>query len=125
MEWMSRMAAKSRLLRQTYGSSAFSHVWAFFSAYPPLAQGLYYLLIGLWPLVGMHSYQRFTGHQGDLWVVEVIGALLLAIGGTLCLAAYRKQGSPEVLFLAFGSALGPVLPAVAGCHPATTQRVAL
>jgi hypothetical protein len=88
-----------------YGSAAFSHVWAFFSAYPPLAQGLYYLLIGLWPFVNAASYQRFTGH-GDLSLVEVIGVLQLVVGGALCLAAYRRQGSPEVLFLAFGSALG-------------------
>jgi hypothetical protein len=32
--------------------------------------------------------------------------LLLVIGACLCLAAYRRQGSPEVLLLAFGSALG-------------------
>jgi hypothetical protein len=56
--------------------------------------------------VGPHSYQRLTGHQGDTWLVAVIGVLQLVVGGALCLAAYRRQGSPEVLFLAFGSGLG-------------------
>jgi hypothetical protein len=84
-------------------------VFAFLTAYPPLAQGLYYLLLGLWPLVSLSTYQRLTGHVGDLPLAEVVGVLMLVIGGTLCLAAYRKQGSPEVLFLAFASAGGLVL----------------
>ncbi len=86
------------------GSNILGHVIGFFSAYPPLAQGLYYLFLGLWPLLSLASYQKVTGDQGDLWLLEVSGVLLLVIGSTLCLAAYRKQGSPEVLFLAFGSA---------------------
>jgi hypothetical protein len=66
-------------------------------------------LLGLWPLVSFSSYQKLTGHTDDLGLAEVVGVLLLVIGGTLCLAAYRKQGSPEVLFLAFGSAGGMLL----------------
>jgi hypothetical protein len=105
-------AQRAEMLRQGWqtvsghGSTYFRHVFTFLSTYPPLAQGLYYLLLGLWPLVSADSYQKVTGHQGDVWLVAVIGVLLLAVGGTLCLAAYRKQGSPEVLFLAFGSAGG-------------------
>jgi hypothetical protein len=86
--------------------SAVGRVFAFLTAYPPLAQGLYYLLTGLWPLVSVSTYERATGHLGDTWLVQAVGVLVLVIGGTLCLAAYRRQGSPEVLFLAFGSALG-------------------
>ena len=88
---------------------ALGPVFAFLTAYPPLAQGLYYLLLGLWPLVSLSTYQHVTGHVGDLPLAEVVGVLMLVIGGTLCLAAYRKQGSPEVLFLAFASAGGLVL----------------
>jgi hypothetical protein len=87
----------------------FGSLFAFLTAYPPLAQGFYYLLLGVWPLVSLSTYQRLTGHGGDLPLAEVVGVLMLVIGGTLCLAAYRKQGSPEVLFLAFASAGGVVL----------------
>jgi hypothetical protein len=89
-----------------YTSRAFHQVFTFFSTYPPLAQGLYYLAIGLWPLVSIRSYQEVTGARADVWVAQAVAVLLLAIGSTLCLAAYRRQGSPEVLLLAFGSALG-------------------
>src|SRR5262245_858284 len=89
-----------------YAAHTFGHVWRFFTTYPPLAQGLYYLLTGLWPLVDIGGYRATTGHAQSPWMAQAFGVLLLAIGGTLCLAAYRRQGSPEVLFLAFGSALG-------------------
>ncbi len=78
----------------------------FFSGYPPLAQGLYCLLMGLWPVVGIGSYQAATGHDGSPWMAQAVGVLLLVVGAVLCLAAYRRQGSPEVLVLAFGCALG-------------------
>jgi hypothetical protein len=89
-----------------YAARSLQRAFRFFTAYPPLAQGLYYLLLGLWPLVGIGSYQEATwdGHSPP-WMAQAVGALLLVIGATLCLAAYRRQGSPEVLMLAFGSAL--------------------
>ena len=89
-----------------HSSNFFGRTFSFFSSYPPLAQGLYYLLSGLWLMLGSSSYQKVTGYQGDAWLVDAVGVLLLMIGGTFCLAAYRRQGSPEVLFLAFGTALG-------------------
>jgi hypothetical protein len=90
-------------------SSMFVYLFDFFTAFPPLAQGLYYLFTGLWPLLSVTTYQAATGHVGDPWHVEMIGVLLLAVGGTLCVAAYRRLGTPEVLFLAFGSAFGLTL----------------
>jgi len=88
-----------------YAARSLQRAWRFFTAYPPLAQGLYYLLLGLWPVVGIGSYQEATWHQHSPWMAQAVGVLLLVIGVTLCLAAYRRQGSPEVLTLAFGSAL--------------------
>ncbi len=89
-----------------YATRSVGHVFRFLTAYPPLAQGLYYLLIGLWPVVGIGSYQSATGHAASPWMAQAVGVLLLVDGVTLCLAAYRRQGSPEILVLAFGSALG-------------------
>src|SRR5260370_39961043 len=108
----STSAQRAELMRNAWpklrggASSVFVYFFEFFTAYPPLAQGLYYILSSIWPLVGLASYQDVTGHIADAWHVEVMCAMLLVIGGTLCLAAYRKMGTPEVLFLAFGSALG-------------------
>jgi len=90
-----------------FTTNTISHIFRFFTTYPPLAQGLYYLLIGLWPLVGIGSYQVATGHNpAPPWLAQAIGVLLLVDSAVLCLAAYRRQGSPEVLVLAFGTALG-------------------
>jgi uncharacterized membrane protein SirB2 len=89
-----------------YASRSLERAFRFFTSYPPLAQGLYYLLLGLWPLLGISSYQAATGHEQSPWMAQAVGVLLLVIGCALCLAAYRRQGSPEVLFIAFGSALG-------------------
>jgi hypothetical protein len=80
--------------------------WAFFTSYPPLAQGIYYLLLGLWPLLGIGSYQAATEYVETPWIVHSAAVLLLVIGATLCLAAYRRQGTAEILTLAFGSGLG-------------------
>jgi hypothetical protein len=110
-----RQAQHAERIRQAWrgvqgGSSrVLGSVFSFLTTYPPLAQGLYYLLLGLWPLVSLSTYQHLTGHSGDLALAEVVGVLMLVIGSTLCLAAFRKQGPPEVLFLAFGSAGGMLL----------------
>src|SRR5262249_45539085 len=103
----STAARRAELMRQYWnrvkGPSAtvLGSIAAFFVAYPPLSQGIYYVLRGVWPFLGLH------GHTGvELWLAQTVGVRVLVIGATLCLAAYRKQGSPEVLTLAFGSALG-------------------
>jgi hypothetical protein len=85
---------------------ALHRTFTFLATYPPLAQGVYYLLTGLWPLVSVGTYHWLTRHQGDVWLAQSVGVLTLVIGATLCLAAYRRQSSPEILLLAFGSALG-------------------
>ena len=78
----------------------------FFLFHPPLAQGLYYLLRGLWPLFRMGHIGAGSATDTDIWLAQSGGVLTLVIGAVLCLAAYRRQGSMEVIFLAFGSALG-------------------
>src|SRR5437016_6133008 len=88
------------------GATILGHVVKFLSTYPPLAQGIYYLILGLWGLLTLGTISSFTGHGGSAWLLAMSGVLLLVIGGTLCLSAYRRQGSPEVLFLAFASAGG-------------------
>jgi hypothetical protein len=71
-----------------------------------LAQGGYYALSGVWPLVSMGTFERVTGPKVDRWLVQTVGALVLAIGGTLALAGVRRRLTPELALLAASSALG-------------------
>jgi hypothetical protein len=87
-------------------ATALGVVAAFFLAYPPLAQGIYYLLRGLWSLLHLGSVESLAETHRNVWLSEEVGALVLVIGVALCVAAYRRQGSPEILVIAFGSALG-------------------
>jgi hypothetical protein len=81
-------------------------VAAFFVAYPPLAQGIYYLLRGLWLLLGYGFQGAASGETVSAFLAHSTGLLVLIIGAALCLAAYRRQGSAEVLLIALGAAIG-------------------
>jgi hypothetical protein len=80
-------------------------------AHPALVQGCYYVLMGLWPVLHSDSFLAVTGHTTDVWLVQTLGLMIAVIGSTLCLAAYRRQKTPEVLLLALGSAV-----VLAGVH---------
>jgi hypothetical protein len=71
---------------------------------PALVQGVYYLLIGLWPWVHLSSFLWVTGEKTDLWLVQTVGLLVIVIGATMCVAAYGRETSRAVLCLALGSA---------------------
>jgi hypothetical protein len=67
--------------------------------------GLYYLLTGLWPVVGIDSFQAVTGDKIDLWLVKTVGLLIAVIGAAIFRARNRPALFPEMLILAAGSAL--------------------
>src|SRR5262249_32324765 len=75
-------------------------------ARPPLAQGIYYLIRGLWSVLGYGFHGAASGETVTAFLAHSTGLLVLAIGTALCLAAYRRQGSPEVLLIALGAAIG-------------------
>ena len=70
-----------------------------------VVQGLYFVATGVWPLVHMESFLAVTGPKTDLWLVNTVGVLVLAVGLVLLLAAWRRQATAEVFLLAVGSAL--------------------
>src|SRR4051794_20158365 len=74
--------------------------------YLSLAQGVYFLLTGVWPLLSMRSFEAVTGPKVDDWLVKTVGVLVAVIGGVLVLAGVRGQAPVEVIALAVGSALG-------------------
>lgn len=69
-------------------------------------QGIFYVLTGVWPLVSIGTFQMVTGPKVDLWLVKTVGVLIIVIGATLLLGAWRRRVGPELVFLAAGSAAG-------------------
>ena len=70
------------------------------------AQGLFYLVTGVWPLVHIDSFQAVTGPKMDLWLVYTVGVLVAVIGAMLLLAARNRSFTPELVLLAAGTATG-------------------
>ncbi len=69
------------------------------------AQGSYFVVTGLWPIVHMASFEAVTGPKVDDWLVKMVGLLAAVIGGTLYLAAQRARQTAEILGLAISSAM--------------------
>ena len=74
--------------------------------YLSLAQGAYYVITGVWPLVSIRTFQKVTGPKTDLWLVKTVGVVVGVIGGVLAVAGLRRQTAPEIPLLAVGSAAG-------------------
>jgi hypothetical protein len=87
-----------------HGASAWQRTRTFVGAHPAVVQGVYFVLTGLWPVLALDSFLKVTGHRADYWLSQKMGLLLVVLGATLCLAAYRRAKSPEVLLLAVASA---------------------
>ena len=45
-----------------------------------LAQGMFYVTTGLWPLIHMGSFERVLGSKHDHWLVRTVSSLLIANG---------------------------------------------
>src|SRR5687767_9483846 len=54
----------------------------------------------------MPSFLAVTGPKTDLWLVDTVGVLVLAVGVTLLVAAARRRVTFETRVLAVTSALG-------------------
>src|SRR5438874_2418602 len=106
-------------MRSTAGSSfgRISHREVGMQLYRLLcwAQGVYFLITGIWPIVSIETFQLVTGRktdhlvtgrEGDHWLVNTVGALVIAIGVTFLFAAWRRSFSSEIAVLAIASAIG-------------------
>ena len=71
------------------------------------AQGVYYFVTGVWPLVSVESFQRVTGPksdhliadaptQADHWMLNTISGLIIAVSLVLLTAAWRRRPSVEI-----------------------------
>src|SRR5436305_10564706 len=90
---------------EKHGSTYLGPVWDYLTAHPTLAQGVYYVVTGLWPLVHTNSFQAVTGPKTDLWLVQTVGVLIAVIGCVLLSAAHSGRVTAEVALLAVGCAL--------------------
>jgi hypothetical protein len=68
------------------------------------AQGIFYVVTGIWPILSMRTFECVTGPKTDRWLVKTAGALIAVIGGTLVLGARRGVIAPELRFLGGASA---------------------
>ncbi|MBA3456837.1 MAG: hypothetical protein H0T42_27355 [Deltaproteobacteria bacterium] len=73
----------------------------------PLAQGVFYIATGLWPIVHLKSFEAVTGPKVDRWLVRTVGGLISAVGAALMAAAFEQQPGPSrtLAVLGIGSAI--------------------
>lgn len=64
------------------------------------AQGLYYLLGGLWPFAHWRSFVAVAGPKPDRFQTEVAAALFAAAGAGLLAGVRRAPASPAIRVLA-------------------------
>ncbi|UFS72213.1 hypothetical protein LPW11_08465 [Geomonas sp. RF6] len=69
------------------------------------AQGAYFFLTGVWPILSIGTFQMVTGPKRDLWLVKTVGAVITAIGAALFMAGYQSEIVGSIVLLAIGSAL--------------------
>jgi hypothetical protein len=62
------------------------------------AQGAYYLITAIWPLVDIDSFLFVTGPKTDIWLVKTVGALLIPVSLTMLAGIRsRKTATPSVV----------------------------
>ena len=69
------------------------------------AQGIYFLITGIWPLLHINSFMAISGPKEDIWLVKTFGIILAAIGMVLISAAASKRINKETFLLAVGAAI--------------------
>jgi hypothetical protein len=72
-------------------------------------QALYYILTGLWPIFHIESFIAVTGPKYDIWLVQTVGVLIIAIGIPFLVAARTKSIGLPVMTLGLTSAFGLML----------------
>ena len=67
-------------------------------------QAAYYLVTGIWPWISMRTFEAVTGPKTDDWLVQTVGALVIAIGLALAVAAWKRDRSAPTITLSAASA---------------------
>lgn len=64
-------------------------------------QGVYFLIVGMWPIVSINSFMSFAGPKTDIWLVRTFGAMLACEGFCFIITAMLRHMSFPMLILAF------------------------
>jgi hypothetical protein len=67
-------------------------------------QSGYLIATGVWPLLHMASFEAVTGQKKDRWLVKTVGLLISVAGATIGSATVRRRFTPDIRFLAAGTA---------------------
>jgi hypothetical protein len=68
------------------------------------AQGAFYAITGIWPLLSPYSFQVVTGFKEDFWLAQTVGALLAVTGAVLFSAGRARRITAEIALLGGGLA---------------------
>lgn len=72
-------------------------------------QAVYYCVTGLWPWLSMATFEAVTGPKTDDWLVQTVGALVVAIGLALGVAARTGDRSAPTITLSAAAATAFIL----------------
>ena len=64
------------------------------------AQSLFYIVMGAWPLVPLRSFLYVTGPKKDIWLLNTVSWLILAVGAALAVTCLEESYSLASLVLA-------------------------
>lgn len=68
-----------------------------FSRRLALAQGGFYVLTGIWPILHIRSFEAVTGPKADKWLVKTVGGMITALGGVLFATGLRRGPSDDLV----------------------------
>lgn len=68
------------------------------------AQGAYFAITGLWPLLHYPSFEKITGPKTDVWLVKTVGVLVSVIALLLLAAAVYREVHVSTVIAGMGSA---------------------
>jgi len=69
-----------------------------------IAQGIFYTLTGIWPVLHIRSFEAVTGPKHDKWLVKIVGLVITVIGVALIVAGSKEQALTPIVLLAAGCA---------------------
>jgi hypothetical protein len=69
-----------------------------------VAQGVYYLATGVAPFISRSRFEAATGPKTEWWLVQTVGGLVGVIGAGLLSGARTGRATPELIWIAAGSA---------------------
>jgi hypothetical protein len=70
-----------------------------------IAQGVFYVATGLWPIIHLRSFEAVTGPKRDGWLAQTTGGLIAAVGAALLAGAAERRRSRMLEVLGLGAAL--------------------